>query len=758
MANPVIVEFILRGMPEIARAMKTVEDAAARADKNRERSASVSAKARTRAEEREAKEKVRAMLRADAEVKRIQDRATKMAERDARQRASADERAEREKVRAVEKSEGERVRLRQRADREIARMDKARSRENERLLREGLRLEEKTHREQTRMIQEREKARSRFARGVADKVTGIGGRALSTAAGAARGVFGTLSQLGGGFSIADSIQRQTELEKLSVNFSNSAYMGKGVRMDPSALQARARAASVATGTDANELMAGAHAFGAKTGAYQEGADSMQLFGEIAKGIGASIEDVSKAAGILRVQNEDLTPEAMKGLLLQTVRQGQKGSVEFSDLATSAGKITRTSSGYVGDQAKIQGELLGVAQLGMRTMSDPRDVATSLAGIESDTKRNWKKMNAAMGGDQFDEMGRIKKGPSEFIADVMETSGGDTRKLQDMGFNKQAMKYFQALAPEFQKAGGGRAGRDKILGTMNEITEGSMPYAELQTNLRRVLETSGEQFEASMRELRTAVGTELLPEFRALVPILRDMMPTVRQLLDGFVGLAGWVRTNPLQGLAALVGAAFAKELAVAGIGKLIEASLTSSLASKGLAIGGAVMTIAMAKMMIEQEFKGEADAQKAAVGHQIESVNLMSKLNRGEVLSPEEKTKSRDLLTEMRTDVQKQVDLREHPGVGKMASAAMTNALSGTVFGSLFGATPGAGKEAAQAEEQNRQKTISDLNTSISKLEQAIERNTTATSGNTGATKGDGAKTAPGARPASASTGIAQRN
>lgn len=586
MPAPVVIDFLMRGMPDLTRALRTVEQAALAAGRAQTTATQREARARTSLVDREARDKVRVMIKADQETRRIQDRAYRETERMSRQRARDAERAGRAEERAAERAANVKMRVGREVDREIRRLEKDRARENERLLRDGQRLEERAHQEQLRAMRaagkEREKSRQTFARAAFGGVA-TGGRAI---VGGVSKVAGMVGQLGGGFSIADSVKEMGELEKSSVMFSNAAYMGKGKRIDPKALQNEAKAAAILTGVNPNELMQGAHAFLAKTGNAGDARASMKLFGEIATGTGAKIEDVAKAAGTLKVQNNDLTPENMKGILLQTVRQGQKGSIEFSDLAGSVGKITRTATGYVGDQGKTQAELLGIAQLGMATMSDPRDVATSLAGVESDTKKHWRKMGGALGAGTFDNMGRITKGPSEFIASVMEKTNGDTRKLQELGFGKQAMKYFQALAPDFQKAGGGKAGKEALLTKMKDAVAEPMGYGELQTNVKNILDTSAMQFETSMTQLKVAVGERLMPELLKIVPLLRDAIPVVGRLLDKLIAMANWASSNPFNAIGAILTASVTKSIVEAQIGDAIKRAILGGGGAGGMGPGG----------------------------------------------------------------------------------------------------------------------------------------------------------------------------
>jgi hypothetical protein len=259
--------------------------------------------------------------------------------------------------------------------------------------------------------------------------------------------------------------------------------------------------------------------------------------------------------------------------------------------------------------------------------------------------------------------------------------------------------------------------------------------------RERLQDSDKKLERAMIELRTAVGEQLLPKFVEMVPVLRDAIPIITRLLAGFTNLAEWGMRNPLSGLSVLIGAAFAKELAMAAMGKMIENALMSTAGRSTLAVGSAVMAIAMAKMMIEQEFKDEADAQKNAVSRQIEAQNLITKINRGEGTAADTE-KAQQLLDGLKKDREKQIDLRENPGLGKTASAAMANIIA-----------PEQAKEAALAEEHNRQESIRMLSDSMGKLATAIDKNTR----KIGDAETTG-KPSGGVKPASATTGIVHRN
>jgi len=747
MANPIVVELLLRGMPDVTRALRTVEQAATAADRSRERVAAQSSRQRTRVEEQEAKAKIRAMLQADRMQKQAQDRATREAERAARSRVRAAESMERAESRAAERSANEKLRIQRQVDREITAMEKRRARENDRLLREGRRAEERTHREQTKMLQERERASQRFARGTANRLASAGRTGLQQAA----GVGTMLGQLGGGFSIADSVEREVGLTRQAGKIAASTVVGEGEsRPSTQEILGTARKTGLAQGIDPKEILDGIEKFKDLTGDTNRAMQIMPDIAKLATAFGGDIGELAENAANLKIAVEKEgtkldNADIMKLLRVQT-RQGAVGAVELKDMAKYGGRLTAGASLFEGDRATNIATLGAFAQVARQRggASSPAEAMMAAQRFATDIQGKADILKDA-GIDIHGAEGKMKD-PRLIIKEMLEKTGGDVTKLKEMGLGERGVRVLTGFSDIYTKAGGGKAGMAKVDEELKKFTEG-VSDAEITMRANERMLDADRQLERAMIELRTAVGTQLLPEFLKMVPVLRDAIPTMTKLLEGFTRLADFAIRNPLAGLSVMIGAAFAKELAAAAIGKLIESALSSKLATSTIAVGSAIMAIATAKMMIEQEFKEEADAQRGAVGRQTEAANLIAKMNRGEQLSPEEQEKAQKVLAGLKTDVRKQVELREDPGLAKVASGAMANIVA-----------PEQAKEAALAEERNRQETIKNLNETMRQLQAAIDRNTSATQGNTGAAAGaGGAGTPPVPRPPAASTGIVQR-
>lgn len=600
MPNPIVIEMLLKGMPDIQAGLRNVEDTIAKMERNSTRMSQRGAKDRQQATNQEAREKVRAITKADAWARQASARG----EREAAQRVKAEvrtaDRGAREKVRAMERADRDIKRINDRALKETERNERRLTAIRERSAtmagrfaakqaaeqeRASMRWVKKREREQRMEQVEAYHNRRRFIQHVGG-AAGYGvQRGLQRAGALAMGVASTVSQLGGGFSIVDSVQRQANLEKDAVGFINAAPDKTG--LSASGIQAKAKEASIKTGIEASDVLAAGRAFLSKTGNAQEALSNMGLFGEVATGTGASIEDVAKAAGTLRVQNKGLTPEQMRETLLQVVSQGQKGSIEFADLAGSIGKITKSRAAYAGDQTDTQRRLLGLAQVAIPSAGSSEEAATIVSNISADAMKHASAMTKTLGKGTFNSRGQIAKAPEEFIADVMEKNGGNLQKIQAMGFGARSMKMFQELAPTFNEAVDKKqSGREAVLSRMQDATATPMGYADLQKNVADVMNTSAMQFETSMRQLRDEVGTQLLPELVKLVPVLKEAMPEIKRMLEALIKVAQWAERHPFAGMAALISASILGEVAKAGIGEAFKRGIQAALGPPGVGTGG----------------------------------------------------------------------------------------------------------------------------------------------------------------------------
>lgn len=753
--NTIAVEFVLRGLHDISRAIRTVEQSAAAADRNREKTASQASKQRTRVEEQEAKAKIRAQLQVDRESKRLQDKQVKDTERGAKQRLKAEEREMRAMVRAAEKAANDRLRIERKVDRDFAAMQKQQHRERDRIIKDDERRQEQ-HAARIAKIRERSasmagqfaakqaqdeiRAKDRFVRGTSSRLMGAG-RTVSGVVGRAAG---TMAQLGGGFSVADSVEREVGMHRIAGKIAASSMpSADGSKPTTRELVGNARATGLAAGVDPKDILEGIDQFKNLTGETGRAMKMMPDIAKLATAFGADVGELSANAGNIALADPTMSNDDVMRMLRVQTRQGAVGAVELEHMAKYGSRLTAGAGLFEGDRGTNIGTMGAFAQMARQRggAASPAEAALAAQRFATDVASHADQLKD-QGIDVKGKDGKLKD-PREILKQMVEKTGGDVTKFKSMNLGERGVKVLTAASDIYSSKGGGKLGMQALDAELKKFTDG-VSEAEVEMRARERLQDADKQLECAMIELRSAVGSQLLPEFLKMVPVLREALPTITKLLAGFVTLADWAMRNPLSGLSVMIGAAFAKELAAAAIGKLIETALTSRLGGSALVVGSAIMAIASAKMMIEQEFKEEADAQRNAIGRQAEASNLIAKMNRGEKLSPEEQTKAQDVLAGMRGDVRKQIELRDDPGLGKIASGAMANIVA-----------PEQAEDAANAEERNRQETIKNLSDTMKLLQKAIEQNTTATKGSPGAP--GGAATPPVARPAAATNGIVQR-
>lgn len=149
--------------------------------------------------------------------------------------------------------------------------------------------------------------------------------------------------------------------------------------------------SNATGVSRNELVKGAQAYVALTGDAAGAIEATRLFGEVAAGTGASMEDVSATAAALR-QNLKIDPKDFRKAFDVLVKQGKIGAIEIKDLATKMANIAPQFSSFAGSR-NVEGmsELGAMLQVAKQGFGSADEAATGFNGMMTQLNRNQKKL-------------------------------------------------------------------------------------------------------------------------------------------------------------------------------------------------------------------------------------------------------------------------------------------------------------------------------------------------------------------------------
>jgi hypothetical protein len=786
------VEAALEGPPEPTHAQKMAHFEGPPAPTDAQMRSSH--RATEKRSEAEAKEKLRAQLRADADLKRLRDREA----RDVEKRAAAEKRTEDrlalEKVRAAKQVVIEKLRSKRQEDAEMIRTNRWRERENEKLLNEGRRLEERTHREQTRKIEKetaaRQDAKETFARGVGQGVVNVAKGVAGGVVGGMQKAVGMVTQLGGGFDVGSSVQRAAEntgqLEDIlnSAQNATSPIAANQRRHQAAEVEPEIQGTSVRYGMERKDVQAGLGSIVGITGDLQTSMKLLPQLAEYARATGSSFDHVAQAAGNVGLAFGDMTDSGKKAeKIMQVMRgvagQGKAGNIEVKDNAVQMAKMVASAGKFEGDNAENilkMGALMQFSRGGGGAWN-AASAATAMTAFTG-TFGKGARLDAFEDKkiDVFaDKEKTMIRPPEQIIADALEKTKGSQPEMTQLFGSVMGMRAVNQFTTTYTKAEREKpgSGRAAVLGTFNDMVQKTMMTKGQVTAAASMRVGALDAQMASAREqFDQAIQTRLVPALLKLVPVIEEMIPTFvdlhAQAMPAFVDLIKTVadfadkNRDIIQDIAAHpIGALIAAEIGKAALPAILEKAIggpftslaTTTLAAAGpmATLGAAVVAAAAAiygaKKMIDAEFGKEKEANDTQLGHQMEATNLASKLRQGGTLSPDDAAKAQKLITDMQGDVKQQVDLRENPGIAKTASAAMANIIA-----------PEAAKEAADSEEHARQDAIRGLNDSIKMLQQALEKNTTATETNSKLPSGGGgAPPTPAGRPASASAGIVQR-
>ncbi len=730
MTDPVHIDFAVGGVADVEKAFQTVDKIMARFERTRKAGGERAIKAAKDEAGKTADAHIKEWQRFQKAQERILRTSTTMAGREAKRAADADiresKRAEKDAERRAKFLERLRNRGAATAGRLAAKEASAEIREAERATRARERLHERSATMAGRTAERQAREESRvLARSRAKmdrtygRIGGIVGGTASRLTGTAVSLGAAALTLGGGLSVVDSVSRATSAERAAIALSNSAYIpGQVERPDKNAILARASSVQAATNIDKGELIKGLQKYVALSSDFKGGMGNLGQFAKMAKASGTDFGEFMTAAGTMRVQNKSLDEAGMMNILRATIGQSKIGAIEFSDLAQHAGTITASSGQYAGSQALNQQRLLGLSQLGRR-VADPAEAATAVNKLASDVASHATGMEAAgvkvRGPDGLFD-------PAEIIANLMQKTGGDVGKLQNLGIGERSMKLFNAAMPTFKEAGGGAAGADAVRKEIAGLEGATYSDADVSRDFVEVMAANGEKFDAAMNRVREAMEQRLIPYIDKFAARLPELLPKVERMMDAFEAVASFLMENPYAAIPAIIAAAVSKDLLLAGIGSAANAAIVAAIGNvtmagtaagggglaagvggAGLAAGGAAVAVgaaagaAMGYGLVQHASSQQVDAQGALSGAGYSGTKNLS----------EEQKAAR--IREVEVQLGKAREARDSAGPGALVAALA----QGT----------GQGKELAAAnafEKAQFEKVVLDLIAELQALKAAI--------------------------------------
>jgi hypothetical protein len=559
MANELVVRLRIGGVDEVERGLRTVMQAAERSEQQTKKRYDNESRAAVKAE----REKLRERQRSEREESRMREAGYRQSAKVAADEVKAVEKAEKEKQRAIDKGE---------ADKE--RRYRATARLVERLIHEEVQAVEKAEREKQRV-------REKYARAMG---SGIGRSVGGVVHGAVR-IAGTATMLGGGFSVADAMQKQFSLERSAGIFSNQTSSMPGGRVATKDIMSRARAVAIKNNVDPNEVAQGMSAYFAKASDVKGAMANADLFAQLSKATGTDQSTIATTAGALRVQNPNLDEKGMRNMLLGLVGQTRLGAVDLQDLAQHVPTITSTSALYAGDQALNQRKLIGLSQVGARTAGSSAEAAEAVQRFGSDVASNADKIKKQLGIDVKDKSGALKD-PAEIIAALMQSTGGDIGKLKHAGIGRESMKLFEAEEQTFKGAGGGAGGATAVRKDISQFTEGGYDDKSLASDVENIMKSPAERFGVVTEKLTEKLEERLTPMIEKLADGFDEWEPKVEQIIDAFAGMVEWAGGHPMEAVVIALAAAVGKGAITTAVAEALKKAILGGGGGGGGPLGG----------------------------------------------------------------------------------------------------------------------------------------------------------------------------
>lgn len=448
------------------------------------------------------------------------------------------------------------------------------------------------------------KKRHRAMEGVLRTGVGAVGRGIGNVAGMGIRLAGAGMALGGGFTVADAVNRYMGAENASQNLSNSLRISTGKSYSNTALMKMATKMQGETGVGKEEMLKGWSSYLAKTGdstpfdGDKEGTDTLRRVATLSKATGSDFGQMMDAAGMLRSQNSSLKGQSLTDMLYAITGQGGKGAIEVSDLAKVAGRVTSTATSYQGNQVDSQRRLLGLAQVAGGSFS-PDEAATAVSRFAVDVGRHAD-TNKARGLNVMNDKGELSR-PAEIVEQYFKATQGNLIKMGEgegnLGLGAESMKIMQAVSGTYKNARDGGATNEDAARSVRkyiEELEGAKVDETTVTELHTAkMKLNSERLTAAMNRISEVVQSRAVPLLDRFASSMEHIdQAKIERVADAFGDLLGWLADNPWKGLGLVVVGSVTKELAGAGLGAAVNMAMSSAIngASPGMGgiIGGAI--------------------------------------------------------------------------------------------------------------------------------------------------------------------------
>jgi hypothetical protein len=418
--------------------------------------------------------------------------------------------------------------------------------------------------------------------------------------------------IGGGFAFAGAIQ--TEMRERKMASQLAAQVGRPE--EKGRILSEARGVKGFTGEEAIGALT---AWADITGDLDSGRAVLTELSQVALATSTNIDELAGAAAnaFIPLSDQIADPikrmEVMKEVMRSIAGMGAVGAVEVKDLASQMAGLAAQANKFEGGPKLAMQTAVAMSQAARQRggAASAAEAVTSVERFSSDIVTKQKALRG-MGVEVFADEGRTQlRSQQEIIQDILGATGGDLGKIRGI-FGERSIRAIQGFSPlytaaEKREKGSGKAA---VAAEFARLLGATLDDDALQERVASRLEDPDIVWKESVKEFQHAIGSELLPAVMRLVPEITQMIPELTAMASVIADIAGWTIQNPLAGLSVIIGASFARELASAGIGKMIAGELSGIGGIIGGSLVGATIGIAVATMMVESAIINAKKASK----------------------------------------------------------------------------------------------------------------------------------------------------
>lgn len=353
--------------------------------------------------------------------------------------------------------------------------------------------------------------------------TGSSLTSLATKAGVAGAAFGLMKSAAefavdalkqfGGFLISDVIKPAFALETAAQQLENAS----GGQIKAAEIQEKTRSAALKHNLDPNVLLEAASKMIDLTGDAKTSFNVLDAVGTLAKSRGADPEQLAEFAASLKNFDPKASAEDIVNLLTTQLAQGDMGSVPLKEAAALGGRLTAPAAFLAGNTDVRLASMGALLQSGRKGFGSTDELVTGIGNLINEVtsqKMTGSKKYLNSEGQIGDVAG--------LIGGILKETGGDAKKIGALGLSDPASKLIKAYLPTFNEAGKGEKGQAAVETLIRGFMEARTSIDREKENERKVLQTSGEKWNATIEGLKNK---------------LLDVMPEVQKFVDKFAEVA-----------------------------------------------------------------------------------------------------------------------------------------------------------------------------------------------------------------------------